>query len=293
VEEIRAYIESGILELYVLGDISAEEKLHVEAMAQQHPEVKAELEEIERSMELYADLHDMEPATEMRDRVLNSLLTNLGDDRNLKTVQHGNGNVATPQNFRPAQSNENREARVVPMASQSSSSGFYKYAFAASVLILCVSVAALGIVYKRLQDSQQQLVSLRLSEQKFTRQVSQMDTELSVFRDPSYQFIRLKGTPKTPASVLTVAWSAKKRKVMVDMHDAQLPNLDKDHQYQLWAIADSKPVDLGVFDNAVPDSADMKLMKPISTAQAFAVTIEPRGGSANPTMNQMVVIASL
>jgi anti-sigma-K factor RskA len=292
VEEIRAYIESGILELYVLGDISAEEKLQVEAMAQQYPEVKAELEEIERSMELYADLHDMEPAAEMRDRVLNSLLTNLGDDRNLKTIQHGYDN-ATPQNFRPSQPNENREARVVPIASKGGSSGFYKYAFAASVLLLCVSVAALGIVYKRLQDSQQQLVSLRLSEQKFTRQVNMMDTELSVFRDPSYQFIRLKGTPKTPASILTVAWSAKKKKVMVDMHDAQLPTIDKDHQYQLWAIADSKPVDLGVFDSAIPDSADMKLMKPVSTAQAFAVTIEPRGGSANPTMNQMVVIASL
>ncbi|MFD1257453.1 anti-sigma factor domain-containing protein [Mucilaginibacter terrae] len=281
------------MELYVLGDLSAEEKLQVEDMAQQHPQVKAELDEIERSMELYADLHDIEPAPEMRDRVLNSLLTNLGDDRNLKTVQHVNGNNVTAQNFRPTQPEHNREARVVPMAQTSISSGFYKYAFAASVLLLCVSVAALGIVYKRLQYSQQQLVSLRLSEQKFTRQVSQMDTELSVFRDPSYQFIRLKGTPKTPASVLTVAWSAKKRKVMVDMHDAELPVIDKDHQYQLWAIADSKPVDLGVFDSAVADSADMKLMKSISTAQAFAVTIEPRGGSINPTMNQMVVMASL
>jgi len=293
VEEIRAYIESGILELYVLGDVSADEKLQVETMVQQHPEVKAELDEIERSMELYADLHDMEPATEMRDRVLNSLLTNLGDDRNLKTVQHGNGNIGTAQNFRPAQTNPNREASVVPMTPQNVSSGFYKYAFAASVLLLCVSVVALGVVYKRLQDSQQQLVSLRLSEQKFTRQVSQMDTELSVFRDPSYNFIHLKGTPKNPASALTVAWSAKRQKVMVDMHNAQLPSLDKEHQYQLWAIADSKPVDLGVFDAAIADSADMKLMKPISAAQAFAVTIEPRGGSVNPTMNQMVVIASL
>ena len=48
VEDIKAYIESGILELYVLGDISTEEKLQVETMAAKHPAIKAELDEIER-----------------------------------------------------------------------------------------------------------------------------------------------------------------------------------------------------------------------------------------------------
>jgi anti-sigma-K factor RskA len=120
-----------------------------------------------------------------------------------------------------------------------------------------------------------------------------MDNELNVYRDPSYQLIHLKGTAKTPASALTVAWSPKQHKVMVNLYNAKLPAAGKDHQYQLWAIANGKPVDLGVFDKAETDSANIKAMKPIGAAQAFAVTIEPRGGSINPTMNQMVVIASL
>jgi hypothetical protein len=33
VEDIRAYIETGILELYVLGDVTSDEKLQVEEMA--------------------------------------------------------------------------------------------------------------------------------------------------------------------------------------------------------------------------------------------------------------------
>ena len=275
-EEIRAYIESGILELYILGDISAEEKLQVEAMASSHPAVKAELEEIEKAIEVYADVHDVEPAAEMRNRVLNSLLTNLSDDRNFKTIQHG----------QPT-------ARVVNIPARGTTSIFYKYAFAASVLLLCLSVAALGIVYKQLKTSQSLLVSLRLNEQKFTRQVSLMDNELRIYRDPSYQLIHLKGTPKTPASALTVAWSAKRQKVMVNLYNAKLPATDKNHQYQLWAIASGKPVDLGVFDNTETDSANIKAMKSIGVAQAFAVTIEPRGGSVNPTMDQMVAIASL
>jgi len=39
-EDIKAYIESGILELYVLGDVTPEEKLQVEAMAAKHPAYK-------------------------------------------------------------------------------------------------------------------------------------------------------------------------------------------------------------------------------------------------------------
>jgi len=80
---------------------------------------------------------------------------------------------------------------------------------------------------------------------------------------------------------------------MVNLYNAKLPATDKNHQYQLWAIASGKPVDLGVFDNTETDSANIKAMKSIGVAQAFAVTIEPRGGSVNPTMDQMVAIASL
>lgn len=279
-EEIRAYIESGVLELYVLGDISAEEKLRVETMALQHPAVQAELDEIEKAIFLYADVHEVEPALQLRDRVLNSLLTNLADDRRLKTIQH--------HDFDDRVKHLGAASSAKPTASI-----FYKYGFAASFLLLCASIGAIAVLYSRLQDSQQQLLSLTQSNQKFASQVNYLNEEIGVFRDPSYKLIQLKGTAKTPASALTVAWSASKSKVLVDLQTAKLPVADKNHQYQLWAIADGKPVDLGVFDAAVPDSADMKVMKSIAAAQAFAVTIEPRGGSVNPTMDQMVVIASL
>ena len=59
-EDVKAYIESGILELYVLGDVSAEEKLQVEDMAAKYPAVKAEIAEIEKSMELYAEANAVE-----------------------------------------------------------------------------------------------------------------------------------------------------------------------------------------------------------------------------------------
>ncbi|WP_158825519.1 anti-sigma factor [Mucilaginibacter lacusdianchii] len=274
-EDIKAYIESGVLELYVLGDLSAEERADVEAMALKYPEVKAELQDIEQAAQLYADVHDIETGDDLRNRVLNSLMTNLGDDRNFTKGHYG----------QPETPVHSITGQATPTTSV-----FYKYAFAASLLLLCLCGGALAIVSKRLQSANQQLVTYQLQNQKFSKQVKYMDQEISVFRDPSFQFIKLKGN--TSSNSLTVAWSPKRKKVMVDMTSAALPATDKNHQYQLWAIANGKPVDLGMIDATKADSADMMEMKPAEQAQAFAVTLEPKGGSAKPTTPPLV-IASL
>ena len=71
-----------------------------------------------------------------------------------------------------------------------------------------------------------------------------------------------------------------------------MPVTDAEHQYQLWALVDGVPVDLGVFD-AEGNGIGFKDMKSIGKAQAFAVTLEPKGGSKNPTLDQMVVMGAI
>jgi anti-sigma-K factor RskA len=91
---------------------------------------------------------------------------------------------------------------------------------------------------------------------------------------------------------MTVAFSPGKKEVMIDLSSLKMPVNDQEHQYQLWALVDGKPVDLGVFDST-DDRSGMKRMKSVSGAQAFAVTLEPKGGSVNPTMEQMMAIGSI
>lgn len=52
--EAKEFVESGILEMYVMGDTSHEENVLVELMVNKHPEVKEELFSIEVSLENYA-----------------------------------------------------------------------------------------------------------------------------------------------------------------------------------------------------------------------------------------------
>jgi len=269
-EDIKAYIESGILELYVLGDVTPEEKRQVEEIAAKHPAIKAELGEIERSMELYAEANAVEPAADLRERILNSIVTNYADD-----------STFDEQSEYPAA----KVARITPAGVYT----FYKYAFAACLVLLLVSIAGLVSMYNRLQESNNQIASLQLNNQHFANTVSLKDGELEVLQDASFRFLKLYGTANTPQSQVTVAWSPVKKKVWIDMRSLKMPANDAGHQYQLWALVGKKPVDLGVFDKAV-DSTDMKEMKSTAYADAFAVTLEPRGGSASPTMDKMMVI---
>ena len=265
-------MESGILELYVLGDVTPDEKAQVEEMALKHPAIKAELDEIERSMELFAEENAIEPAEELRGRVLGSILTNLGDDRI----------------FAPTAAEVKNNVIAMP---QPKANSFYKYAFAACLALLIASGFALISLYNKLQQSNTQLVAMQQNNQHLANQVNYIEPQLRVFRDTSFKFLKLQGTVHAPKAALTMAWSPVKHKVMIDMGSVKMPANDKDHQYQLWAIVAGKPVDLGVFDEN-PDSTDMKEMKTIAavSADAFAVTLEPRGGSVNPTMDQMMVL---
>jgi anti-sigma-K factor RskA len=272
VKDVKAYIESGILELYVLGDISPEEKLQVEDMAEKYPDVRAEITAIERSMELYAEEHAVEPPEHLRQRVLGSLLINLGDDRifTKAVTRQDDDNIA-----------------VLPIARVNS---FYKYAFAACLTLLLISIYGLVNLYNKLQDSNTQLTALQSTNVHIANQVNLMDKQLGMYRDTTYKVLRLKGMPKAPNAAMILAWNAVSKKVMVDMQSMKLPKNDAKHQYQLWALVGGKPVDMGLFDASTADTAGVKEMKSIASADAFAVTLEPMGGSVNPTLDQMVVI---
>jgi len=61
-KEVLEYIQSGILEMYVLGITSPGQTIEVEKMAQQYKEIRDELDKINENIELYARLHAITPS---------------------------------------------------------------------------------------------------------------------------------------------------------------------------------------------------------------------------------------
>ncbi len=65
-----------------------------------------------------------------------------------------------------------------------------------------------------------------------------------------------------------------------------LPSAGSDRAYQLWAIRDSKPSSMGVIDGR---GSVVRMFDWSGTAESFAVTIEPAGGSPVPTSDPVLI----
>ena len=57
-------------------------------------------------------------------------------------------------------------------------------------------------------------------------------------------------------------------------------------------MVDGKPVDAGVFEYT-NNQFQASFQKDITDAKAFAVSIEPKGGSKSPTISKVCMIGSL
>lgn len=285
VENLKAYIESGVLELYVLGDLSPEEALQVEEMAAQHPEVKAEIAAIEQAIEQYAMQNAVEPSADVETRLLEKL--GLSEVEPQKTVKP-NPPVA-------------QEANIIPFDESAGKVRILRYALVACVALLIISTAALFITYSKLNDAHDQIASLNLDKQQFAGVVSKLEFEnqglsnMAAMADSQeWATINMTGQKFSPKAKMKVYWNKKDKSVLINYVAMDLPKTDQAHEYQLWAMVNGKPVSLGVFgkSDSTANEALVK-MQAIQEAQAFAVTIEPMGGSVNPTMEKITVMGGV
>lgn len=276
-EEAKTYIESGILELYVLGQLNAQEQAEVEAIASKYLEIKQEIEAIEIAMEQYALHHAVAPSQKLESSILEQITT-------IKETAPVNDAVIIPL------SNSAYEGKIRSL----------RIALVACVAMLVFSVFALFNAHDQLGNAKDQIASLSLDKEKFTSTVTYMkkaNADLqkisSMVNDPDWKTVKLSGTKMDPNAQLIVYWHVTDQQVMMDNSKMKLPANDESHQYQLWALVNGKPVDLGIF-NVKPNTAEILVnMKTISAAQTFAVTLEKRGGSETPTMDQMIVAGNV
>ncbi|WP_293305731.1 anti-sigma factor [Pedobacter sp. UBA5917] len=284
-ENLKAYIESGVLELYVLGDLSPEEALQVEEMASQNPEVRDEIAAIEEAMEQYAMQNAVEPSADVETRLFEKL--------GLSEVEE-NVNVQPEPIYA-------EEPRIIRLDGSDAKVRTLRYALVACVALLVVSTAALFITYNKLNDAHDQIASLSLDKQKFAGVVSKLEFEnqgldniAAMAESKEWATIRMTGQPFSPASKMKVFWNKKDKSVLINYVAMDLPKADAEHEYQLWALVNGKPVSLGVFgkSDSTNNEALVK-MQAIQEAQAFAVTLEPMGGSVNPTMEKLTVMGGV
>ena len=264
-------IESGIIENYVLGVATKDEVALLNEMRKQYPEIKEEISNCEQNLMSYAEAHAKTPSASVKQKLfetINNQAKNNSSVNETNVIQH------------PASPSRNK---------------FKLVAAAASVLFI-VSVTINFNLFNKLEDAHNQLALIQsqkdiLAQDMEIKKASFQKTEenLQAVLNTSTQTIILKGVATSPTSKAIVYWNTSTHATRILVSNLPTPPAGK--QYQLWALANGKPVDAGIFN--VDTNTTLQQVKNIEVAQAFAVTLENKGGSSAPTLAAMYAIGNI
>lgn len=261
---INDYIASGIIEQYVLGDVSAQEKKEVECMSHIYPEIAQELLQVQQTFEAIAMQQSIEVPNHIKQNIFNIISQEASEIKlpsTAKIVDLTNANFTT-----------------------SKQTNYKSYLIAASTIFIVVTSAIVFFQYQSNNKSQLALNNKIEALEKDVAQTNQLLKEQSLLNTNAYV---LQGNAKAPNSSVTVIWNKETGNVFVN--NVTLPKVASNKQYQLWGLKDGKPIDLGVFDVNTATQA----MKQIKGMQAFAITLEDKGGSPTPHLEELQAILTI
>ncbi|MFD0989646.1 anti-sigma factor domain-containing protein [Mariniflexile jejuense] len=263
--DIKAYIESGILELYVAGSLSEKENQEVYALMQQYPEILQEVLDIEAAIiKLTA-----------------------------ATSRYKNAN--TFQKIKDQLGFDADDTKVISIAKPTYNWITYT-GWAASVIL------AVGLFYtvtqnNKLQENiqiaktQQSLLETQIANSK--NSLEEANTLITVLRDDNITKIQLAGQGNFASTYAKVYWDKNSQRIFLDAQG--LPEPPEGKVYQVWSLKLSPltPTSLGTIDDFKTDSNKIFEIKNANESEAFGITLEPAGGSKTPTMEQLYTLGAV
>ncbi len=274
--EVKDIISSGLLELYITGLTSKEETLQVEHWADQYPEVKKEIEELQDVMESYALSEAVQPDDSLKEKIL----AKIQPDDSVKEKIFSRIQSTTQEPFSVIKTSEkNERAKVYSIPS------YYKWAVAASVVLLIGSLILNYTFYNKYQNTNKDLQTAQQELHNQQQLAEAMNKDMDVMTDKNAIPVVLSGTEKSPEALAKIFWMKNTGDVYVD--PTNLPQTPAGMQYQLWAIVDGKPVDAGMISTG-KGIYHIQKMKSFGKAQAFAITLETAGGHPTPKGDMIV-----
>lgn len=249
----KSYIqENAVLEQYVLGELNLSEQQKVEMAIQTYPELKAELAQIELNFENLGFENSIQPPTTVKSKLL-------------------------------------KEIGTIPLYAKSSNRNSYGV-----YLGIAASVAALFLVgsiylYDQLETTKTEFQIVQQENDKLNKNVdslsakfAQVDKIYAVISSPDTEKYVLKGNALMPGAVVVSYVNTVEKSVFVNT--SQLPALDADHDYQMWADVEGEMINMGLIDN----KKDLLAMTYVENAESLNITIEPLGGSQHPDVSRLI-----
>jgi len=256
---IIQYISSGILEAYVLGSTTPQEKQEVECMSKIYPEIKTELDALQGALNQYASSFEKSPPAHLKAKIFAQMQFD-------EVVSKADSNM---------EGGKTKELSLWPRIS-----------VAAALIFGALTIWS----YFENNKLKTFVSNYKQKNQVLSVEKSFKESLLSLYKNPEILKLKLKGTAKSPESEVVLFWNKNRKELKLIVEN--LPKVPEGKQYQLWSIIDGKPVDMGVLDNEFTNRV-YAIQPPNGTVAAFAITLEKQGGSPTPTLEEMYVIGNV
>jgi anti-sigma-K factor RskA len=238
---------------YVLGALPEEERRSFEDYLAAHPERQAEIDELGAVAGLLAfSPQEQEPSQELRSRIM-EVVEAEGEPRRV-----GRGSVTE---------------RIADSLSVKN------LALGAAVLLVIGLLSWNVMLQGQVQDLQGQVAESQNQVHKLQDEVAQDQQQVQ-----RSQTIKLEGSWADQGAEAEVAFIGKNQIILVAKN---MPSVPENKTCQIWVIKGDVPKPSGLFQ---PDGnmTATPVTNPITNADVIAVTVEPAGGSDQPTSDPVL-----
>ena len=262
-------IESGNLEYYVYGTLSIEEMAETEAAIEKFPEVRKEIEEIERALLNLAEA----TAPTLSAIVWTHILNSIRKVRNLNTDQNSTNWAAIT----------GWAAAILFIG------GLFWMLQKNSGLREDLQITT--IENNKLQEANE---SLLVSNDTIQSHLASSNEILKIVRSKDYVTYTLPGNQAlAPNAYAKVYYNKNEKVAYIDTNG--LPAAERNKVFQVWSLKMKPltPTSLGLIAKETQIADGIYKFTDLPVTEAFGITMEPTGGSETPTMSQLYILGTI
>ena len=253
---------------YVLNALEPEERARFEEMLQEADESQRELYHKMRSAanQLAFTVDESEPSDSVRQNLMEQIKS-AGESRTSVTG-------ITDTDDDGGESEEGIDWGMLGIA--------------ASFALLLVTLSLFFYTLNLNQQLNNKEAQLEQQEQRISSlhdEIERKEEMLAILEAREVDLVMMAGLDVNPDGYGKIIWDSESNRALLQV--SNLPPVPTDKDYQLWIIKNNKPVSAGIFAVNDPRQDNFFKIEQIAAqedaADAFAVTMEPKGGMPQPT----------
>jgi len=241
-------LKEGLLEQYVLGELNESQKQIIEQLRTSDTQIAAQLNAIELNFEKIGFDNAITPPFSVKTNILEKV----------------------------SESNKNKTNNYRMWLSIAAS-------FAAFFLLGSIWLySELNTVKEELKIVGDKNDTLLKDLEGLTENYNETSAWYAALSNPDTEQYILKGNALSPEAKIVSFVNHENKSVIINTE--KLPQLDKDHDYQMWADVDGEMINMGV----IAKEKKLMAMNYIDNAKSLNITIEPVGGNDHPTVERLI-----